>query len=67
VAHQSVLDEAPLGVPNRQVVAHAAPPRCVGSHLSGGDARQLCDCGAEMDRGYTICSACRDKKRLEQY
>jgi hypothetical protein len=25
VAHQSVLDEAPLGVPNRQVVAHTPP------------------------------------------
>ena len=68
MAHQSVLDEAPLGVPNRQVVAHTAPPRCVGSLARwDGCTHQLCDCGAEMDRGYTICSACRDKKRLEQY
>jgi hypothetical protein len=38
-------------------------------HLARWDGctHQLCDCGAEMDRGYTICSACRDKKRLEQY
>lgn len=32
-----------------------------------GSTHSLCDCGKEMDRGWTKCSSCRDVKRLEQY
>jgi hypothetical protein len=38
-------------------------------HLARWDGctHLICDCGAEMDRTYTICRACRNKKRLAQY
>ncbi|WP_020472418.1 hypothetical protein [Zavarzinella formosa] len=38
-------------------------------HLARWDGctHLLCDCGAEMDRGYTLCRSCRDKQRLERY
>lgn len=32
-----------------------------------GSTHKLCDCGAEMDRSYSVCRDCADKKRLEKY
>lgn len=38
-------------------------------HLARWDGctHQICDCGAEMERGWTACYSCRDKKQLEKY
>src|SRR5687768_13922806 len=38
-------------------------------HLARWDGctHQICGCGSEMDRGYTMCRKCADKKRLEKY
>ena len=38
-------------------------------HLArwNGCTHLICDCGAEMERSYTSCAACRDRKRLENY
>jgi len=38
-------------------------------HLARWDGctHQICACGAEMERGYTICRSCSAKKRLEKY
>jgi hypothetical protein len=38
-------------------------------HLARWDGctHLICGCGAEMERSYTSCAACRDKKRLENY
>lgn len=38
-------------------------------HLARWDGctHKVCACGAEMERIYTICRSCADKKRLEKY
>ena len=38
-------------------------------HLARWDGctHQVCDCGAEMSRGYTICQTCSATKRIERY
>lgn len=38
-------------------------------HLARWDGctHQLCDCGAEMERGYTICQSCSSKKQMAKY